>query len=208
MKTRSLICTLALIICVGCSPKVRAPEGDPTGDGLPRSPLTATEAVIEFGIGDVETSILIVLTMDESQESESVQYEEVETKKYEIAIVQTNIVKPYPEKLMLAVKIRTFDAFEEHAVQVKPRIFFGEDKVVDLEGFIFGGDAGRARRQISVDLFEHVQDIPESMLLRVETELNLFMDAGKSGITPETPLTPETRSVIKLSNPMRINFLP
>jgi len=206
MSICRFMCVVAAVVFAGCSPKVNAPQEEPTGSGLPGSPLAPVESVVEFGIGDVETSILINVTMDESMNSATLHFEEVETKKYEIAIVRVAVAKPYPESLPVIVRLRRWEGFVGHEVQVKPRLYIGEDTVIDLDAFLFGNGVGSSIRETTVDLMEHLDEVPESLLVRVEADLNLFLDGADSGITIESPTTPETQSVVRLSNPMRIIF--
>lgn len=206
MKIRVVLSVISLVVVLGCSPKVSVPEDEPSGDGLPKSTDVTTESVVEFGIGDVETGIQLVVTINESLVSDQVEYEELETKKYEIAIVRAKVSKPYPDTLPIVVKFRRWIVFSEHAVQVKPHLFIDDEEVLEMDGLMYGGEERSSHRELTLNLFDYMEEVPETILVRVEADFNLFLGAGDEGVTLDTPLASDTQSVIKVSNPLRIDF--
>ncbi len=200
-----LLAALVLPI-VGCSPEASAPEGDSGVSNLETSDPSGASPVV-FGIGDVETSLDMTLTLDEEMDLTNVEFEEVLTKKYEIAKIDVLVRKPYPEELILLLKIKSFDNFAGHAAQIRPHVYF-DDKDVVLDGFIYGSTAVLTRREFRVNLFEHLEGSPSSVLVHAELEISLFLNTDESEVTLETPPTERTQSVTKLSNLVRIEFVP
>ena len=206
-KVALIILLAALLLpVVGCSPKASAPEGD-SGVGTVETSDASSATSVVFGIGDVETSIIVTLTLDEETDFTNVQLEEARTRKMDLAKVDVILQKPYPEELILVLRIKSSDNFVGHAVQVKPHVYF-DSKDVALEGFIYGNRAVLDQHAFTVNVFDHLEGNPSSTLVHAELEINLFLNTDESEITLETPPTKHTQSVTKLSNPVRINFVP
>lgn len=206
-KVAQTILLAALLLPVlGCSPKASAPEGD-SGAGTPEISDAPTSASVVFGIGDVETSLAVTLTLDKEMDLANIQLEEARTRKTDLAKVDVIVRKPYPEELNLILRIKSSDNFVGHAVQVKPHIYF-DAKDVALEGFIYGNRAVLDRHDFKINVFDHLEGSPSSILVYVKLEINLFLNTSESEITLETPPTEHTQSVTKLSNPVRIDFVP
>ena len=191
---------------VSCSPKASAPEGD-SGVGAPETTDASIATSVAFGIGDVETSLDMTLALDEETDLTYVQFEEARTKKKELAKVDVLVRKPYPEELNLVLRIKSFDNFVGHAVQVRPHIYF-DGKDVALEGFIYGNTALLERHEFKVNVFEHLEGNPSSTLVHAELKISLYLNTDEDQITLETPPTERTQSVTKLSNLVRIDFVP
>lgn len=204
--TRFYVCAMVLLPILGCSPDAGPPEE------TSESEVTATEntlgvAPLRFGIGDVETSIEMILTLDSDMDLTNVQIQQALTKNKKLAKVEVRVLKPYPEKMLLTLGFRITNNFAGHAVQVIPHIFL-DDKDLPLEGFILGGNTASERPEFTIDIFEHLDTIPSTILVHPELEIKLFLDTDKSEITLETPPTELTQSITKLGNPVRIDFLP
>lgn len=198
-------CLLLALIVLGCSDEKERPEPPPSvfGDNTPLS--TPGLETIEFGIGDVETTIDVVLTVDPETDQTNVTFQEFLTRKKEIAKVEVHVSKPYPDKLLLKLAIRCFDEFPEHAVQVLPHIFVGGKDVLSY-GLIFGINAHRERPTFSFDIMEHLEEYPPRVIVHAETYMNLFMDTDMSDITVETPLADPRNTIRKLTSPVIIFF--
>ena len=195
-----------LLPIVGCSPKASAPEGDSGVSTLETFDASSPSAVV-FGIGDVETSLDMVLIVDETTDMTHVQFEEFKTVKKDLAKVDVVVRKPYPEELNLVLQIKSLGNFVGHAVQIRPHVYF-DAKDVALEGFIYGNTAVLDPHEFKINVFEHLEGDPSSTLVHAELEINLFLNTDESEITLETPPTEHTQSVTKLSNPVRIDFVP
>lgn len=204
--TRSLVWVMLLFPILGCRPDAKAPEE------TSQSEVTVTDdtsgvALPEFGIGDVETSIEMTLSLNPDMDLTNVQYHEAQTKQYRVAKVEATVSKPYPEKMLLTLKYRIGANFTGHAVQVFPHIFL-DDKDIPLEGFILGGNAVRKKPEFTIDVFEYMDTIPSKIVAHPRSEIVLFLDTDESEITVETPPTELSQSITKLGNPVRIDFLP
>lgn len=195
-----------LLPIVGCSPKASAPEGD-SGVRTPEISDASSSNTVVFGIGDVETSFGVTLTLDGETDLTNIQLEEARTRKADLAKIDVILRKPYPEELNLVLRIKSSDNFVGHAVQVKPHIYF-DAKDVALEGFIYGNSAVLEQHEFKVNVFDHLESSPSSILVHAELEISLFLNTDESEITLETPPTEHTQSVTKLSNPVRIDFAP
>lgn len=191
---------------VGCSPKTSAPEDDSGSSGPAISEPSSSTAVV-FGIGDVETSLDMVLVLDETTDMTNVRFEEFKTKKKELAKIDVTVRKPYPEELNLILRIKSFDNFTGHAVQLRPHVRL-DGKDIALEGFIYGSRAILDRHEFKVNIFDHIEGDPSSILVHVELDITLFLDTDESEVTLETPPTENVQTVLKLSNPVRIDFVP
>jgi len=204
--TRVLVWAMLLFPILGCWPDTGAPKATSGGD--PSKTIAAAEVTaVEFGIGDVETSIESNLNLDPNMDLTNVQLNHLFTQNEILAKVEVRVLKPYPEKMLLTLMFKSNNDFKGHAVQVIPHIFL-DDKDIPLEGFVLGENAMIERPVRTIDIFEHLDNIPSTILVRSETEINLFLDTDKSEITLETPPTELTQSITKLGNPVRINFLP
>lgn len=204
--TLFLLLAALLPSIVGCSPKVSAPEDDSGSSGPAPSEPSSSTAVM-FGIGDVETSLDMVLILDETTDLTNVRFEEFRTKKKDLAKVDVFVGKPYPEELNLILKIKSFDNFTGHAVQLRPTLHL-DGKDIALEGFVYGSTAVLDRREFKVNIFDHLEGDPSSVLAHVELEIDLFLNTDESEVTLDTPPTENVQSVLKLSNPVRIDFVP
>ena len=197
---------MIVLSMLGCTPKVKGPAG-PSEDGASSAQIPEGLSAVEFGIGDVETSLLLGLTISEDGDLTNVEIEEKETTKYEVALVNVKVRKPYPKRLIVNLEIGALDDFAGHAVQIVPHIYV--DKVdIEMDGFVYGGSATVRRRDIRIDVLEHLKEDASTTLIRAELELRLFLNTDASEVTPETPPTPLTQTVTSLSNPVRIDFLP
>ncbi len=203
---RSLVWAMLLFPVLACRPDAKAPEKTPAGQVTVLN-NTSGIALPEFGIGDVETSIEMTLSLNPDMDLTNVQYHEAETKQYKVAKVEATVSKPYPEKMLLTLKYRISTNFTGHAVQVFPHIFL-DDKDIPLEGFILGGNAVRKKPEFTIDVFEYVDTIPSKIVAHPRSEIYLFLDTDESGITVETSPTELTQSITKVGNPVRIDFLP
>lgn len=201
-----IVSTLILLSIIGCTPEVKKSASPSKGDGT-SSPIQETLVAVEYGIGDVETSLKMELTIVDDGSLPSVEIEEKETTKHELALVNVKVRKPYPEKLTLNLKLRAFDVFAEHAVKIIPHVFF-DDVDVKLEGYVYGGGQTEGLRNIRIEVFDHLKEGATSTLVHVELELSLFLNTDASEIGLETPPTPLTQTNTSFSNPVRIDFLP
>ena len=204
--TLFLVLAALLPPIVGCSPKVSAPEGD-SASSEPAPSEPSSDNPVMFGIGDVETSLDMVLILDETVDLTNVRFEEFRTKKKDLAKIDIIVQKPYPEELNLLLQIKSFDNFTGHAVQLRPHIHL-DGKDIALEGFIYGSRAVLERHEFKVNVFEYIEGDPSSILVHAELEITLFLDTDESEITLETPPTEKVQTVRKLSNPVRIDFVP
>lgn len=204
--TRLLVWAMVLLPILGCTPDTGPPE-ETSESEVTETDDTLGIAPIKFGIGDVETSIKMAFSISPDMDLTNVQYEQTLTQHQEIAKVDVRVSKPYPEKMLLTLGFRIINDFTGHAAQVIPHIFL-DDKDVPLEGFVLGGNATAESPEFTIDIFEHLDTIPSTILVHPELEINLFLDTDESEITPETPPTELTQSVTKLGNPVRIDFLP
>ena len=203
--TRIFVWAVVLLPILGCSPDVDPPE-ETSGSDVSETIAAIAVAPVEFGIGDVETSIETTFSLHSEMNFANVQLNQLFTKNKKLAKVEVVVLKPYPEEMLLTLGFRNYDNFAGHAVQVIPHIFL-DDKDVPLEGFVLGGNAMAERHERTIDIFDHLDAIPSTILVRPEIELNLFLDTDKSEITLETPPTELTQSITKLGNPVRIDFL-
>ena len=204
--TRIFVWAMLLLPILGCSPNA-GPTEETSGSDISETDNTLGVAPVEFGIGDVETSIETNLSLDPDMDLTNVQLNQLFTKNKKLAKVEVRVSKPYPEKMLLTLIFKTSDNFAKHAVQVIPHIFL-DDKDIPLEGFVLGGNAIFERPVRTIDIFEHLDNIPSTILVRSEIELKLFLNTEKSEITLETPPTELTQSITKLGNPVRRDFLP
>lgn len=202
----TILLTALLPPIVGCSPKPSAPEGD-ASVSTPVTPDPSSTNSVVFGIGDVETSLDMTLSLDEETDLTNVHLDEKRTKKKDLAKVDILVRQPYPEELILVLKIKSFDNFPGHAVQITPHVYF-DDKDVELEGFIYGNRAVLDRHEFKINVFEHLEGSPSSTLAYAELQISLFLNTDEAEVTLETPPTEQTQSVKKLSNPVRIDFIP
>jgi len=197
---------MVLLAALGCDPKPKE-SGGTSGDGVPSTQEPETAAAVEYGIGDVESSIVLALTIIDDGDLGNIEIQELETTKYEVALVNAQLQKPYPEELMLNLRIRAYNNFDGHAVKIIPHFFFDEVEV-ELEGFIYGGTATEGLRNIQIEVFKHLKEGAPTVLIRAELELSLFLNTDVSEVTVDTPPTALTQSIPLLSNPVRIDFLP
>lgn len=197
----------AVLATAGCSPS--QPEtvkpAATTEPAFVDVPLGDTG--VEFGIGDIESRLTLGITLREGQNYENVQFLPRFTQKGDLAKVDMRVSKPYPDELWLTLGVNSTKNFEGHAVQVKIRVYFDEREVTSY-GFIYGANALSDQKRFFVDVLEHFDEPPSTLLVHAKAELNLFLDTDETTITLDTPPTPETQSVVKLSNPVRIDFLP
>ena len=207
MMNRLILCGFVLLSIAGCSPKSSIPQEPRAGDLAFAQRDNYTTAQVKFGIGDAETSIDVTLTLKPDQDMSNISEIESITSKYVLAKLDVNVVKPYPEQLLIEMRLESFDNFPGHAVQVKPRIFF-DDVQVDLDALIYGSLSMGKRDKIVIDAMQHLNPIPKTVLVRGELEINLFLDTDETTVTGDTPVTPSTQSLVKLTNPIRINFHP
>lgn len=201
-----LLLAALLPLSVGCSPKASAPEDD-SASSEPAPPEASITTAVVFGIGDVETSLEMVLILDETTDLTNVRFEEFRTKKKDLAKVDVFVQKPYPEELNLLLQIKSFDNFPGHAVQLRPHVYL-DGKDIALEGFIYGSQAVLNRHEFKVNVFEHLEGDPSSILVHAELEIALFVDTDEFEVTLDTPPTEKVQTVLKLSNPVRIDFNP
>ena len=201
---RFVILGLTLLLFSSCSPS--APPTSPASEDPSLVPGLPPVSGVEFGIGGVETSLEFELVLSDKTSGDNVQYNPQLTRHYKLAHAEILVRKPYPEELWLKLGVRSDHNFEGHAVQVKPKIFMDGREVASF-GFVYGAQAMRDPKEFFVDVSEHLDANASSVLVYASTEINLFPDTDESQITVETPPGPETQSVEKMSNPIRIEFL-
>lgn len=201
---RLLLAMLAVGVLVGCSDESTSKDPDSQNSDAPLLMMNQSTQ-LTYGIGDAETTISLNVRLSDSMNRAGLSYREVETKKYELAMAELTVSKPYPEKLLVVVDVGNRNDFEGYAVQVKPRLFI-DDREVATFGFVYGADAKRGQRNFEVDLMEYLDEVPATLLVHARARIHLFMSTDPAEVTIDTPLSAGSQSAEKLSNPLRVNF--
>lgn len=195
----------------GCSKPDQAPEATPEpvpDKSQPEEPRRlGTLEGVEFGVGDVETSLKLELTTGDKNDPVAVLYDAVENRKYELSKAQMTVGSPYPEALWVTINLRSTANFGGHAVQVKPKLFLDNREIASF-AYMTGSQARKDTKAFEVDIMKHLEEIPDTLLLHSTVDIKLFLDTDESTITVDTPPEPATQTATKLSNPLRIHFDP
>jgi hypothetical protein len=208
LLTVVLILIVVLLLSTCSSPDPDSQGGAATPDPLNTSlPSTSAGGNVGtgIGIGDVESQMRVTITLSGRNESPNLRSKETQAKTEVISFVEVTATKPYPEKLFLFVNTESVANFPGHAVKAKVYIFV-DDKKVDEFRFVYGRNAREEHNNYTIDLMEHLDETPTSVLVRAEADLVFYKDTDQDTIAIDSPEENATASAIKLSNPVRVNF--
>lgn len=194
----------ALAACSGEQPP--APADEPSApEGALEEPVAPAE---EVTLGDVEQTVFINATIAEADRAPSVKVDEIEDRRKRVTLVTVDVYQPYPEDLPISYTVDSRRNWKETPVVVRGRfIFEGRPETFGDFHTLLGEFANRGEFTKTVDLMDHLPEVPETVLVLVRAE-GLLMEPGtdEKAIDPATATVPEDRIANLMSNPIRINF--
>lgn len=185
-----------LLTGFGCSPQ--APQTPPE-DAPAQSVMVRMEPEKALDIGDVEADARLEVTLDEAMRDTDITVEEMRTAMGELNLTRIDLPWPPPEQLLLHCEMKYSNNYTNTPVSADIRLL-RDDVIVANEGGILAGRSFENPLAFVVDVFEGLQEFPETMLVHAELTLAFFPDENAAVINTET--------TTKLSNPVRINFAP
>lgn len=212
MKLLSVL-VLVLIVLAGCdaTPKP-AGNGSGGGEAPPTVPVDAHgDDTAPVDIGDVEAGIRVEVKVAEESEGPNITTDYLIDARQILNMATANVYLPHPEKLLLEMKTISKRSFEDSPVVFRAKVFVGEGKnkrEIDEFSGVFGAKAAFTNIAHTLDLMEHLDEIPESLLLIVQFDL-LLMPKGtaEEGLDPDQLPGEASDSSMNVSNPVRINFI-
>lgn len=194
-----------LISCGSPTPTAEPAEQlGPTVPGQGNAETNPTETRLD--IGDVEAHVSVAVRLHSDSQSGNIVDEEAWSRRQRLAMATVDVGKPYPDELWASVEINSRHAFTTEAVLLTSRVIVAGEEVARFTN-VLGADAASRTIRHKVDVLENIDTLPETMLVRVETDATLYLDKTPEDIDPETAERPEEWSAVLQSNPMRVNFV-
>lgn len=199
-----------LVLGLGCSPTPT--KTLPFGDGADPSASAAPVAPAVFGVGDVETSLRLRVTLNAQSRGPNVRSQEDLSAKQEILRTTVDIYDPLPEELWATFELSCYADFPGHAAVVRVAMFSqpGDADPVEIGRFnvVLGDNARDRTTTVKANALEPLPQRPDTLLVYAKADIILFMNTEEDAVDPETATTdnPAMRAAL-LSNPMRVNFL-
>lgn len=211
MRYLPLLCLFVLPLLAGCSddgPQYSIDESA-IEEVFPANPNSTTSGPgIHFGIGDVDSALRVEMQLAPSALSGTITQQVQETKLEWVAKTDAQVAFPYPNKLEVGVGVRSVIDYPEHSSRITTNVYV-ENEIVHTFQFITGKMAIRQQNLEIFDVMPHL-DLSEtdSVLLHARAEIEFFPNTPEEELTLETPARSDTTRATKLSNPMRITFIP
>lgn len=186
--------------CEGPGP----PPPPPAGPDAPTAFAPGSQTP-PFGVGDVEFEMRVVADVADQSVGDNVRVSRSEAAFDQITRIQADVFPPHPEEFWVKVTVQTNYDFPDHAVLVDTTVFVDEE---EIHSFAYvGGDTLSSPEEYAFNLFEHVESVPETVLVHAKTELTLYKGADEETISVDSPpeAGPESKATV-LSNSLRINF--
>jgi hypothetical protein len=160
------------------------------------------------GIGDIESTMRLSVSLDESSYSSVASHTE-EINKIEImSRASADVASPYPLELNVLLECRNQKNYPGHAFRGTVQLYNGNE-IIDTFKFVAGATAmlDVQRRVVNVARLIDVET-GGSVLLHARCEIEFFLDTDESTIDLDSPAPAGTTRVTKMGNPLRITFLP
>ncbi len=200
-----LATVLSLFVLLGaCSKGPAAPAATPSA-AESEAPKPAVAAA-SIGIGDVDSSMQILLRVSERSRSATILEQERMTMTNKLTNVAVSVLPPFPGELWLSATIKSLIGFPGHAVLVSVNIFVDE-KQVDTFSYVVGEDAHTNPKAHEFDALQGLASPPKSMLVRATADVTLYANTAPADLDVNNPPPAglEAKATI-LSNPVRIEF--
>jgi hypothetical protein len=207
MKFRRYFLVLGLVGLSGCSQESQPPEN--AGGGAPAGENPPIEAPVSYNIGDVETSLRLTVTVAPRSQRANVEYMELQTKKFELAMAEAHITKPYPEELWLTAGIDARRALRpQDAIVLRLRIYAeGREAPVAQKDVVWTGSGKIGQSEsLDVDIVPQLDSLATSVLVHARAEILWFAGTDAASIDPANVTQTPAGRVEKLSNTLRISF--
>ncbi len=208
MTFRRYFLALGLLGLVSCSQESAPPPDDSAGVP-PTNANAPIEAPASYNLGDVETSFRLTVKVASKSQRGTVEYAELQTKKFELAMAEAHIKKPYPEQLWLVSEINARRALRpQDAILLRLRVYAeGTEAPIAEKAMVWKGSGKPGQADsLEVDLVPHVNSLATSVLVHARTEILWFADTDAESIDPSNVTQTPTGRVEKLSNTLRVSY--
>lgn len=207
-----VIFSVMMLALAGCSDDKPEYSLDESAEQevLPHKNLASSlsDQGVKFGIGDVESAMRVETVLAPSALSGTITQQISETKLEWIAKVDAMIPFPYPDKLEVAIGVRSVKDYPEHSSRVTTKLYVGND-VVHTFKFITGKSAIRDNKIEFYNVMPHLNlTDTDTVLLHSRAEIEFFPNTPVEELTLETPARSDTTRATKMGNPLRITFIP
>ena len=196
-----------LTVCfAACSP---APEETPARKPVPGAVRNVAGANVPqvLTIGDVNFHFFATVLLNPSTLPDTVAYHETHFDHFDsrVSSATATVSKPYPEVLDAVVTVASAADFPGDAILITTRIYV-DDRVVDTYDLVFGENTRAETRVKNADIMEWLNEVPDSILVRIELDGTIYKETSSSDIDPATAPRPPDDSTTIYSNTLRINF--
>lgn len=205
MHRFGLTITVALVLAACSSPTPPADQSATTSPGAPggEPPVPA------HNIGDVETAITLVIRLDPESQDERLEYQELQTKKGDLAMAKLNVSAPHPDSIWL----RSYTDMEPRGLRAGDSAFIRQYIFVDTQeepiaeqSFTWYSESGGRLEphNLRADVMKYLDPVPNTVLVHSELDIYWLPATEAEDVDPES--LPEEPHARKLSNSLRINF--
>ncbi|MFP6582345.1 MAG: hypothetical protein VCD00_07285 [Candidatus Hydrogenedentota bacterium] len=207
-----VVFSIMILALTGCSDDEPQYSLDESAEQevLPQKNIAAivSDQGVKFGIGDVESAMRVETVLAPSALSGTVTQKISETKLEWIAKVDAMVAFPYPDKLEVAIGVRSVKNYPEHSSRVTTKLYV-ENDVVHTFKFITGKSAIQDKKIEIYDILPHLNlTETDTVLLHSRAEIEFFPNTPVEELTLDTPARSDTTRATKMGNPIRITFIP
>ena len=156
-------------------------------------------------IGDVEQALNIVGTISQVSAAENIKEDVTQDRKKLVRAVHVEVSPPNPESLWIGVHVNSTREFVERPVVLDTNILVDGEKI-DSFTIVLWKEAYANSFQRDVDVLFGRSDVPESMLVTMESEALLLPEGTDPTKTDPYAVTDGQRTTAIMHAPIRIDF--
>jgi hypothetical protein len=180
---------------------------DAVAGDQPASDPTVMEVRDEnaIDIGDVEQALNIVGTVSRVSEAENVTEQITQDRKELIRSVHIEVAPPIPGSFWIGVRVNSTREFVERPVVLDTNVLVDGEKV-DSFTIVLWKEAHKNKFQRDVDVLFGREEIPDTMLVTMESEALLLPEGTDLATTDPYSVTEGQRTTAIMHAPIRIDF--
>jgi hypothetical protein len=207
---------MVALVCAMAACGSQSGDGDQTSDGVPPAAGQAADgadgagvAIPAYNLGDVEVNTRIVLQAATRSLTPTVQYEELGTLREPVAVANATVKQPHPAEFWITSGMESRTSYRsQDTVYLKVEVTAeGTAEPLAVKSYVVSkDDIHRKLQTIDINLMEHLNPLPKSVLVQSTLTIAWFPDTAPMEVSAENPDLSKAQVQTKLSNPLRINF--
>jgi hypothetical protein len=168
--------------------------------------LVDPAALNTVGIGDVESQMLLVVSLSKTSFADNISHTEDINKRKENVRATADVSAPYPEKLDVQILNFNNDNYPNDTYRGTVSLYVGKE-IVHTFTYIAGEKASQDLESVTVDVMPYLEATAGSSTeIHARCKIEFYKNTKESEVTLDSPAPTDIAPVIKMSNPLRVTF--